>query len=143
MYVGSNPIKYIDPSGLATVCLREGAATFGHVGISPGIGKYTSGFYPQSGVPGNPITGTAGIVQLDKKPVLECKVINTTAEQDRLMAEYIRMSSQATPSDYALLTNNCTNFVSEVLRQGGVLVPSASPLPRLYFKALPGEPFRP
>ena len=141
--VGGNPISYTDPMGLATVCLREGAGPFGHVGISLGNNTNTSGFYPRSGAPGNAVTGKAGIVQRDTKPVKDCKAFDTTPEQDRLMAEYMRMASQATPSDYALLTNNCTNFVSEVLRQGGISVPPTSPRPRLFFDSLPGAPIGP
>ena len=142
-YVGGNPVSRIDPTGLATVCLREGAGPFGHVGISLGNNTNTSGFYPRSGASGNAVTGKPGIVQRDTKPVKECKAVDTTPEQDRLMAEYIRMASQGTPSDYAPLTNNCTNFVSEVLRQGGISVPPTSPRPRLFFDSLPGTPTGP
>jgi len=142
-YVGGNPISNVDPTGLdAMVCTYSGAGGFGHVGIGINSSS-TSGFYPRSNAPGNPITGTAGIVQRDSKSPNQCKAIETTPEQDRLMSEYMRMASQGTPSDYALLTNNCTNFVRNVLLQSGMSIPATSPRPDLFFKALPGTPTRP
>lgn len=143
IYVGGNPISGTDPTGLdAMVCQYRGGGGFGHVGIGINSSS-TSGFYPRSNAPGNPVTGTAAIVQPDTKAATQCKAIQTTPAQDRLMSEYIKMASEGTPSDYALLTNNCTNFVRDVLLQGGLSIPAASPRPELFFKALPGTPTRP
>ena len=126
----------------AMVCMYPGAGGFGHVGI--GInGTSTSGFYPKSNAPGKPVTGTAGIVQRDTKAASHCKAIETTPEQDRLMSEFMKMASQGTPSDYAPLTNNCTNFVRDVLLQSGLSIPATSPRPELFFRSLPGTPTRP
>ena len=142
-YVGGNPISRVDPTGLdAMVCMYPGAGGFGHVGIGVNSSS-TSGFYPRSNAPGNPVTGTAGIVQRDTKAANQCKAIETTPEQDRLMSEFMKMASQGTPSDYALLTNNCTNFVRDVLLQGGLSIPATSPRPDLFFRSLPGTPTRP
>lgn len=142
-YVGGNPISLVDPTGLnAMVCQYPGAGGFGHVGIGINSSS-TSGFYPRSNAPGNPVTGTAGVVQRDAKAANQCKAIETTPEQDRLMSEYMKMASQGTPSDYALLTNNCTNFVRDVLLQGGLSIPATSPRPELFFRALPGTATRP
>ncbi len=142
-YVGGNPLSNVDPTGLdAMVCQYPGAGGFGHVGIGINSSS-TSGFYPRSNAPGNPVTGVAGIVQRDTKSANQCKAIETTPEQDRLMSEFMKMASQGTPSDYALFTNNCTNFVREVLLQGGLSVPAASPRPELFFRSLPGKPTRP
>lgn len=55
----------------------------------------------------------------------------------------MRMPNQATPSDYALLTDNCTNFVSEVLRQGENSAPPTSPRPRLFFDSPLGTSIKP
>ena len=142
-YVGGNPISRVDPTGLdAMVCMYPGAGGFGHVGIGINSSS-TSGFYPRSNAPGNPVTGTAGIVQRDTKTANQCKAIETTPEQDRLMSEFMKMASQGTPSDYALLTNNCTNFVRDVLLQSGLSIPATSPRPELFFRSLPGTPTRP
>ena len=142
-YVGGNPISRVDPTGLdAMVCMYPGAGGFGHVGIGVNSSS-TSGFYPRSNAPGNPVTGTAGIVQRDTKAANQCKAIETTLEKDRLMSEFMKMASQGTPSDYALLTNNCTNFVRDVLLQGGLSIPATSPRPDLFFRSLPGTPTRP
>jgi len=142
-YVGGNPVSLADPTGLdAMVCKYAGAGGFGHVGIGINSSS-TSGFYPRSDAPGNPVTGTAGIVQHDTKAAKQCKSIETTPEQDRLMSEYMKMASQGTPSDYALLTNNCTNFVRDVLLQSGLSIPATSPRPELFFESLPGTPTRP
>ncbi len=142
-YVGGNPMSRVDPTGLdAMVCMYPGAGGFGHVGVGINSSS-TSGFYPRSNAPGNPVTGTAGIVQRDTKAANQCKAIETTPEQDRLMSEYMKMASQGTPSDYALLTNNCTNFVRDVLLQSGLSIPATSPRPDLFFRSLPGTPTRP
>ena len=142
-YVGGNPISRVDPTGLdAMVCMYPGAGGFGHLGIGINSSS-TSGFYPRSNAPGNPVTGTAGIVQRDTKAANQCKAIETTSEQDRLMSEFMKMANQGTPSDYALLTNNCTNFVRDVLLQGGLSIPATSPRPDLFFRSLPGTPTRP
>ena len=142
-YVGGNPVSTIDPTGLdATVCLYPGAGPFGHVGI--GINSSaTSGFYPRSNAPGNPITGTRGVVQGDSKAAQSCKSIPATSEQDKAMSDFMRLAGKGSGSDYALLTSNCVSFVHQVLNQGGVLLPGPSPRPRLFFDSLPGTPTGP
>jgi RHS repeat-associated protein len=142
-YVEGNPLSRVDPTGLdAMICLYPGAGGFGHVGI--GVNSTaTRGFYPRSDAPGNPITGKAGTVQSDTRTAQSCKRVETTSEGDKAMADFIKLASNGSPSDYALLTNNCVAFVNQVLNQGGVSLAPGSPRPRLFFDALPGTPFRP
>ncbi|MFZ5506255.1 MAG: RHS repeat-associated core domain-containing protein [Pseudomonadota bacterium] len=140
-YVWGNPLTYLDPTGLdATVCLYPGAGGFGHVGIGINSGA-TSGFYPKDDGPGNPVTGKPGQVQSDSKQPKSCKNIESTPEQDKLMSEFIGMSKAVdSPSDYALLTNNCVAFVKSVLAIGGLSVPQSGPKPRQFFDLLDGGP---
>jgi len=125
-YAAANTLGVIDPSGLdPVVCLFPGAAGFGHVGVGVNS-RVTQGFYPQEGAAGNPITGTAGQVLIDPKPPIYCVTIPATSEQDALMKEFMRMSvAGQSPSDYALLANNCTDYVRAVLAIGGISVPPA------------------
>lgn len=140
-YALGNPIKYTDPLGLdVTVCLYEGAGGFGHVGAGINTGT-TAGYYPQSDAPGNPVTGTNGILRLDDpKKRQECKTIETDAEQDKRMATYMRTVAEK-PGEYRLTGNNCVNFVRGLLNYGGV-ESSDSIKPKPFFEALPGGPKR-
>ncbi len=137
-YVGGNPISNVDPSGLdATICLYPGAMTFGHVGIGINSSS-TSGFYPRSNAPGNPLTGTDGEVKADTKDAQRCKTISSTPAQDKKMQDFIKGASMPPSAGYQLTGNNCVNFVRSVLQQGGISSPDTiRPIP--FYNGLPGK----
>ena len=138
-YVGGNPFGLIDPTGLdVMVCLYPGARTAGHVGIGINSSS-TVGLYPRVESPGlAAVTGTPAAVKGDSKPAEQCKVVSTTAEQDKKMADFIARTT-VNPGTYSLGGNNCTNFVRSVLQQAAISTP-ASPGPRPFFAGLPGRP---
>lgn len=139
LYVGGNPILFVDPTGLDyTVCLYPGAGPAGHVGIGVNSSS-TVGLYPRSESPGLAgITGTPAAVKSDTKQAEQCKTASSTAEQDKKMADFIARTI-ANPGTYTLGGNNCTNFVRSVLQQAGVS-PSGSSVPRIFFPTVPGKP---
>ena len=115
-YVKNNPISWADPTGLdATVCLYSGAGGLKHVGI--GINSpSTVGLYPE------------GVKTDDKQPE-GCKNVQTTADQDKKMSDFMSKTATSNP-DYQLTGNNCVNFVRQVLQQAGVITPdSIAPIP--------------
>ena len=138
-YVGGNPVSYVDPTGLDyTVCLYPGAGPAGHIGIG-GNSSLTVGLFPRSESPGlAAITGTPAAVKADIKQAEQCKKSNSTAEQDKKMADFIAQTT-ANPGTYTAGGNNCTNFVRSVLQQAGVLT-LGTPVPRIYFPSLPAKP---
>ncbi|WP_040555363.1 RHS repeat domain-containing protein, partial [Rheinheimera sp. A13L] len=135
-YVGGNPVNFADPFGLdATVCLYSGAGGFGHVGV--GINSInTEGYYPNSSAEGNPITGQQGKVVFDSGEKLSCKTIQSSAEKDKKMLDYMH-KVQSNPGEYTLTDTNCVDFVRQVLREAGIQS-SDSIRPRPFFDALQG-----
>jgi hypothetical protein len=137
-YALGNPVSLIDPDGLdATVCLYPASGPWGHVGIGINSSS-TAGLYPRDGASGNPVTGTPGIVKPDSGKAEQCKTIQTTAEQDKKMADFLARAT-VNPGTYKFTGNNCTNLVRLTLQQGGIST-SGQPGPRPYFEALPGRP---
>lgn len=53
-------------------------------------------------------------------------------EQDKKIAAFVEKNAK-NPQTYFLGGNNCTNFVTEALRAGGVGVYTDSPIPNLQF----------
>lgn len=117
------------------VCLYPGAGPFGHVGIGVNSSS-TAGLYPRNDGIGA-LTGTPGAVKPDTKNPEQCKTVETSAEDDRRMSEFIARATR-TPGSYSLSGNNCTNFVRSVLQQANISTPS-TPAPRPFFDALPSK----
>ena len=137
-YALGNPVSFVDPDGLdATVCLYSASGPWGHVGIGINSSS-TAGLYPRDGGGGNPVTGTPGIVKPDSGKAEQCKTFQTTAEQDKKMADFLARAT-ANPGTYKFTGNNCTNLVRLTLQQGGISTPG-QPGPRPYFESLPGRP---
>jgi RHS repeat-associated protein len=137
-YALGNPVSFVDPDGLdATVCLYSASGPWGHVGIGINSSS-TAGLYPRDGAGGNPVTGTPGIVKPDSGKAEQCKTFQTTAEQDKKMADFLARAT-ANPGTYKFTGNNCTNLVRLTLQQGGISTPG-QPGPRPYFESLPGRP---
>ncbi|GIK36000.1 MAG: hypothetical protein BroJett010_25590 [Gammaproteobacteria bacterium] len=136
-YVGQNPLVWSDPLGLdATVCLYPGARGFGHVGYGVNSSE-TYGFYPEDVDEGNPITGTPGIVKKDTKTPDSCKTISTTAEQDKILLDFLKGSRVPPFPNYTLTRNNCVSFVRQALDQAGIVAPTTI-RPKPFFEDLPG-----
>jgi RHS repeat-associated protein len=130
-YADDNPVSYVDPFGLdVTVTVWPGASGFGHVGVAVNSND-TSGFYPES----HPVClikgcSVPGLVLDDqaKHPGItpEIIIIHTTPQQDDAMNHAINVRLQ-NPGKYNLYGRNCTKFVEDVLRAGGL-----SPLDTTY-----------
>jgi len=123
-YVSANPVSNVDPSGLdQTMCFfPDAAGGFGHEGIGP-TADTTKGFYPAPSSQGLDRFSGPGAVLRDadaeagKSSV--CKAIKTTPEQDKKIADFVAART-ANPGTYNLLSRNCSHFVSDALRAGGV-----------------------
>jgi RHS repeat-associated protein len=123
-YVGGNPLQWIDPLGLdQTMCFFPNAANgFGHEGIGPTADK-TEGFYPDPNSTGFDRLSGPGAVLPDSLAEMGeqkvCKTIKTSPDQDKKIADFIAQR-RANPGKYSFLNRNCSHFVSDALRAGGV-----------------------
>jgi len=145
-----------DPRGLdVTVAYFPGGT--GHVGIGVNSGG-TSGLYPLE-IPIFFCNTVKGAVQHDQatqnassKKGARYLVIHTTSAQDGLIQQFIDAAFQRSDSGrqtYNLCRNQCTNFVRDALRAGGVVLPvdaTFDPIPETFFNALkstygPWQPF--
>lgn len=67
----------------------------------------------------------------------ECKTVKTTEEQDKQLAERIRVN-QLIPGSYNLYTRNCSAFVRDALRDILKMnIRGNSPLPRSVYDQIP------
>ncbi|WP_372625787.1 RHS repeat-associated core domain-containing protein [Arsukibacterium sp.] len=134
-YVGGNPVKWTDPTGLdLTVCIYSGAGGFGHVGIGVNTSS-TRGFYPDDNASGSPLTGKPGIVLSDDSNKQQsCKTMETTKEQDDAVASFINNYQ----GEYVFTGNNCVNFVRNALDLAGI-ESSTTIRPKPFFRSLHKE----
>jgi RHS repeat-associated protein len=139
-YVRQNTLSWVDPLGLATeVCFYfDAAGGYGHVGFGSGGGA-TYGFYPAGSDP----FGGPGQVKRDRQKNQSCKDMDSNPDKDKCM-ENCRLRRQANPGKYNLITNQCTSFVRDCLRECGLGAPPGNgPLPKDFFDRLPGEAYPP
>jgi hypothetical protein len=120
-YVANSPMAFSDPLGLYVVVRRykgEDGNPFGHIGIAVNT-CWTLGFYGVNSLSlwiGDPVSGY--VAPDFGHELLETIVIDTTLEEDRLVAEFIR-NRIANPGTYTLGGRNCAAFVRDALSAAG------------------------
>jgi RHS repeat-associated protein len=125
-YVGSAPLKLVDPRGLdATVVFYGGGVT--HIGIGINTSN-TVGLYPVlktfsacKDVPGAILNDPTFQTNASS---IKSLTIKTTLEQDWLMQQYLnKMQQGGVPATYNLCSLQCSTFVMNVLKAGGIVIP--------------------
>ncbi len=124
-YAINSPMNFIDPLGLDVTINQYAGADhnpFGHIGIGVNTDQ-TQGLYPKSDAAG--LTGwpTPAKVIPDNpngnRIVEDTITIHTSPEQDKIIEDYL-YNAVRNPGQWGLTGRNCTRFVEEVLRRGGV-----------------------
>ena len=133
-YALSDPISYIDSTGLDVTISFNGsaAAGAGHVGIGVNSPN-TVGQRPRPGQ--NPLAIAVGQNvpgQISPDPAPDARVvIPTTPTQDQQVQQCIDQRTRE-QQDYNLYQNNCAQFAGQCLRAAGVPVPDTR-YPRTLF----------
>jgi uncharacterized protein RhaS with RHS repeats len=148
-YAYANPLRFSDPMGLDVYITYYPPFPPGHIGIGVNT-TATVGLYPVlrrpmqlavcgrvgtvSGFVGRDRVFQSASAQADSSTIR----ISTMPWQDDLMQQRIRLYQEGgANSSYNLCSNQCTSFVEDVLRAGGIVVPSSViPIPRSYFNTL-------
>jgi len=130
-YVRNNPVAFTDPLGLAELTVTTytgiGGNVFGHIGVGVNVQNpdETMGFHPLPGqagtLAGDPVDG---VIVADRyfprrRVVEQTITIHTDPQYDKDIEEVVRRWQQETPQ-WILRRRNCTAFVFEVLKAGGV-----------------------
>jgi RHS repeat-associated protein len=135
-YVHGNPLFFTDPLGLdVTVCFYGDAAMgFGHVGFGLPGEKGTQGFYPT----GNPLS-SPGDVKPDTQKEQQCKVVESPPDKDQCMLR-CRTRRDTNPGNYTLMSQQCTSFVRDCLKECGLPAGTyTGPKPNPFYQGLPGK----
>jgi RHS repeat-associated protein len=126
VYAFNSPVYWVDPFGLdVTIKLYPASNPYGHVGIGVNSMK-TEGFYPDHDAPAYP-----GHILPDTATPLKCMIIHTTPQQDQKIQDYIN-SRKRKPGWWRLPGRDCSNFVHDALKAGGVDVDDSSLPPKLW-----------
>lgn len=133
-YVVSDPVGFIDPSGLdITVTLYRGAHGAGHIGI--GVNSYhTSGFYPSNDASAFDIISGQDVLgerRYDTAEVIDSFTVDTTTAQDNIVQQAMT-ANFSNPGAYNLYTKNCATNAGDILNRAGIPA-SDSFLPRDFF----------
>jgi RHS repeat-associated protein len=143
-YVSGSPVDAIDPRGLDAVIRYFPGGPAGHMGIGINTTN-TAGLYPadhasyvmrfwlQACPTGKGTVAFDEPRQSDSLGNARTLVIKTIAWQDALMQKAIERAMNNSSQTYNICYNQCTNFVTDILRAGGVAVPGD---PKLYPKDL-------
>ena len=125
-YALGSPINWVDPLGLdVTVKLYPAANPYGHIGI--GVNTLnTEGFYPNHDLPTYP-----GQILPDKAQPIKCLIIHTTPQQDQKIQNYIN-SRKKNPGWWRFPGRDCSNFVHDALKAGGINVGDSSLPPKVW-----------
>ncbi|MBI4638965.1 MAG: hypothetical protein HY727_21720 [Candidatus Rokubacteria bacterium] len=125
-YALNNPLSLTDPSGLdVTVAFYRGESPniFGHIGVAVNSSQ-TVGLYPrENSIRAAARAGVPGVVRTDERLRRGMVTIPTSPAQDQVMQAVITRAL-ANPPRYSLVANNCTTFVEDVLKAGGLQVPN-------------------
>ena len=144
-YATGNPMLKIDPLGLdVTVGYFPGES--GHVGLGVNSTN-TSGLYP-NGIYPNEVNGSKLVTCLDVKGIVQADgsrkgakylVIHTISAQDAQIQNYIDAAKNNAQQTYNTCWNQCTGFVRNALKAGGVVLPIGATFgffPETFFNAL-------
>ncbi|HET7107291.1 MAG TPA: RHS repeat-associated core domain-containing protein [Candidatus Acidoferrum sp.] len=126
IYAFGSPTNWVDPLGLdVTVKLYPAANPYGHIGI--GVNTLdTEGFYPDHDLPTYP-----GHILPDKAKPIKCMIIHTTPQQDQKIQNYIN-SRKKDPGWWRFPGRDCSNFVHDALKAGGIDVGDSSLPPKVW-----------
>jgi len=126
-YVLGSPLNWVDPLGLdITVKLYPATNPYGHIGIGVNT-LQTEGFYPDVDLPAYP----GHILPDNKYPAIKCMIIHTTPQQDQKIQDFIN-SRKKTPGWWRFPGNDCSNFVHDALKAGGINVGDSSLPPKVW-----------
>ncbi|TAK99692.1 MAG: hypothetical protein EPO08_15660 [Rhodospirillaceae bacterium] len=115
----------------------------GHMGIGVNTAK-TQGFYPAQSDGGKELMGNnvPGTVKKDDLTRTQWTTrIPTTPAQDQAVQDYINRRT-ANPGDYNLYDRNCSEFVGDALKAGGIPTPSDTMIPNVFYPSLLGKNWR-
>lgn len=118
-YVQGNPINFIDPLGLAKVCTKplSIAGTFKSSGVTGlDLAIYHEHLFSEDGSGDNWGYGPDGLYNDNKnKGKYEC---SSQSYDDHLIRDAVEDVKKHYPNDdYGLLSNNCQDFVTDVLKR--------------------------
>jgi RHS repeat-associated protein len=122
VYAENNPLAFRDPHGLdveVQLYGGEGFNRFGHIAVAVNNGTAV-GLYPAAASVRVALGATvSGVVKLDQAPPRTVLTIPASPAQDSLMQQVID-AALGQPPPYNYYVHNCTHFVAEVLRAGGI-----------------------
>ncbi len=133
-YCLDDPVNLIDPEGLKTkVHYYDGIK--GHIAVDPGGQGNAFGKYPKEI---SDIVGGEGEFRRETETPVYIVELDTTAEQEQNMREYLNKAQKSTTVHYSLGSDDCVEAADTVLQVGGVKTGGAFgvKLPKTYIQDL-------